>query len=345
MKKEKDWEIPSLFRDFASECRAVRKGVGLLDLSYRGKLEVTGKDSTDFLHNVLTNDIKSLGFGNGCYATLLNAQGQILADMNVSIFTNSVFLEMESGLEKKILERLSRLKVTEQVEIRDVTSEWIILSLQGPKSESLVGALIHGPMMMVTEEFQHTHFSILDTPVTLVRRSVTGERGFHLLIPQREGEPIAKRILAVGGLYGMKPVGSNAYEILRIEAGIPRYGIDMDETVLLPETGLETIAASETKGCYPGQEVVARIKTYKGLNRKLSGLVFDKGALPKTGDKVLKNGKEIGFVTSACHSPTLEKGIALAYLGKGFFDPPQSVSIASNPAALPAEVAALPFLH
>jgi len=342
LKKEKDWEIPSLFKDFASECEAVRKSVGLLDLSSRGKIEVTGKDRISFLHNLLTNDLKALGLGEGSYAALLNAQGQILADMSVYVFANSVLLEMEAGLEKKVLERFEKLHVTEDVECRDVTGEWILLAVQGPKSEALVDALIQGPVM-VTEEFRHIHCSILDTPATLVRRSVTGEKGFHFFIPSQKGEPIVKRILEVGRLYGIKPVGSNAYEILRIEAGIPRYGIDMDETVMLPETGLETIAASETKGCYPGQEVVARIKTYGGLNRKLSGLTFEKGSLPKTGDKVLRGREEIGFVTSACHSPTLGLGIALGYLKKGCFDSQEAATINSAPHPIEAKIIPLPF--
>jgi len=273
---------------------------------------------------------------------LLNAQGRILADMNVSVFANSILLEMEGGLEKEVLGHFEKLHVTEDVHFREVTEGWILLSLQGPRSEALVGALIHGPVM-VTEEFRHTNFQILDTPATLIRRSVTAEKGFHLLIPKEKGEPIVKRILEVGQLYGARPVGSGAYEILRIEAGIPRYGIDMDETVMLSETGLESIAASETKGCYPGQEVVARIKTYGGLNRRLCGLVFEKGALPRTVDKVLKGKEEIGFVTSACHSPTLGKGIALAYLKKGYFDSDGEVSIVSTPQAIPAKITTLPF--
>lgn len=342
LKKEKEWEIPSLFKDFASECETVRKRVGLLDLSPRGKVEVRGKDRIDFLHRVLSNDIRSLGIGTGCYAALLDAKAQILADMSVYVSANAVLLEMESGLEKKVIEKLSGLRATEEATFRDVTSEWTLLSLQGPRAEALVGALIYGPMMMVTEEFRHANFSLLDTTVILARRSVTGEKGFHLFIPAQKAAPIAKRILAVGGLYGLRPVGSNAHEILRIEAGIPRYGIDMDETTTLSETGLESIAAGETKGCCPGQEVVAGVKTYGGLNRKLCGLVFDKEGLPKTGDKVLKDNVETGFITSACHSPTLGKGIALAYLQKGSFDPGTQVSIQST--GLAAKVTPLPLV-
>lgn len=342
LKKEKDWEIPALFKDFAFECEAVRKGVGLFDLSDRAKIEVTGKERVSFLHNLLTNDIKGLGLGRGCYASLLNAQGRILADMNVYAFANSLLLELEGGLEKKLLESLEKLHVTEEVRFRVVTEEWILLSLQGPRSEPLMGALIHGPVR-VSEEFHHTNFQILETPATLIRRSVTGEKGFHLLIPREKGEAVAKRILEVGKLYGIRPAGSGAYEILRIEAGIPRYGIDMDEMALLPETGLELLAASDTKGCYPGQEVVARIKTYGGLNRKLSGLVFNKEGLPKTGDRVFKDKEEVGRITSACHSPTLRKGIALAYLKKGYFDSEKEVAIASAPQAFSAKITPLPF--
>ena len=343
LKKEKDWEIPSVFKDFASECEAVRKGVGFLDLSYRGKIEVTGKDRAIFLHRLLTNDILSLGLGSGCYAALLNARGQILADMNLYVFANSILLEMEGGLEKKLIQQLEKFHITEELELRDVTDQWILLSLQGPKSEALMGALIHGPVR-VGQEFHHTNCSILDIPVTLICHSVTGEKGFHLLIPQEKGEPIAKRLLEMGRLYGIRPVGCGAAEILRIEAGIPRYGIEMDETVILSETGLDAVAASETKGCYPGQEVVARIKTYGGLNRKLTGLVFDKVVLPKMGDKILKKDQEIGWVTSACHSPTLGKGIALAYLHKGNFEAGHEVLIHSPHQSLSAKTTSLPFI-
>lgn len=342
LKKEGDWESPSLFRDFASECEAVRRGVGLIDFSSRGKIEVTGRDRIVFLHRLLTNDIQSLGLGNGCYAALLTAQGRMIADTNVYVFANSVLLETEPGLEKKLREAFEKLHVTEEVTFQDVTSEWILISLQGPKAEGLVGALIHGPVM-VTQEFHHTNFTILDTPATLIRRSVTGEKGFHILIPKEKGEPIAKRILEVGRLYGLKPVGLSAYEILRIESGIPRYGIDMDEKTILSETGLESIAASETKGCYPGQEVVARIKTYGGLNRKLVGLSFDRAGLPAAGDKILSGRDEVGGITSACHSPTFGKGIALAYLKKGYFDKAGELTIVSRPSSIIAKLTPPPF--
>ena len=343
LKKEKNWEIPALFTGFGPECEAVRKGVGLIDLSFRGKIEVTGKDRVSFLHNVFSNDIKSLGLGTGCYAALLNPQGKVLADVSVYAFANSLLLETENALQKKIIQELEKLHVNEDVKLKNVTEDWILISLQGPKAEALVGALIHGPVM-VSHEFNHTNFMLLGIPATLIHRSITGEKGFHLLIPNEQGEPLVKRIVEVGKPYGLRPVGFGAYEILRIEAGIPRYGIDMDEKVMLPETGLEAVAASETKGCYPGQEVVARIKTYGGLNRKLCGLSFEsRSGLPRPGERVSNGKEEIGFVTSACHSLTLGRGVALAYLKKGYFESGQKVSICVSPQPIPAEVTSLPF--
>jgi len=180
--------------------------------------------------------------------------------------------------------------------------------------------------------------------VTLIKQSRTGESGYHLMIPKDQAAQVADRVLVVGKLYGLRPVGFSAAEILRMEAGVLRYGVDMDENTLLPETGLENLAASETKGCYPGQEVVARLKTYGGLNKKIMGLVFEKDKLPKASDKIYEGEKDIGWITSACVSPSLQKGIALGYLAKGSFEGEKSVEIRSQVGTMPATTTALPCL-
>jgi len=286
---------PSLFfKDFAGECEAARKKVALFNFSSRGKIEVTGTERISFLNSVLSNDIETPGMGEGTYAALLTAQGRVLADMNVYVFANSVLLETEPGLEEKLRQGLEKLHITEEVEIRIATAEFAQLSLQGPKSEALAASLVKGPVR-VEKEFHHANVTVFDVPATLVRRSVTGEKGFHLFLAPGNVETVVKRVLELGKPYGVRQAGPEAAEILRIEAGIPRYGVDFDETVMLPETGLEDAAASETKGCYPGQEVVARTKTYGQAPRKLKGLVFEKSAvLPRPGDRILKDGNEAG---------------------------------------------------
>lgn len=346
LKTERDWRIPSIFRDFHYEYTAVRKGVGLIDLSYRGKIEVTGKDRAAFLHNVLTNDIQSLGLGGGCYATLLSAAGKVLLDMNVLVFANFILLDLEMDLEKKALELLNKFLIQEDVKLRDVTGEYAHIALEGPRSEALAQALFAGPFPELTEH-QLANFPMGETDVTIIRQNRTGEKGYHLLIPAAGAAEVADRALVVGKLYGLRPVGFGASEILRIEAGVLRYGVDMDENITLSEAGLDGIAASETKGCYPGQEVVARIKTYGGLNRKIAGLTFAKGALPGAGEKIYSgDGKEIGYVTSACVSPTLDQGIAIGILAKGFFPlgtESKRVKIKSAGGEIGAATTALPF--
>ena len=351
-KTEKDWEIVSIFKEFLYEYTAVRKGVGLIDESTRGKIKVTGKDRISFLHNILTNDIQRLSIGDGCYAALLSAAGKVLADMGVYVFPNFVLLELETGLEKKLMGLISKYIVQEDVKLEDVTEEYALLSLQGPRSEALAQVVFPGPFPELANR-QHVNFHAGDVEVTLIRLSRTGENGYGLLVPRLEANELAERILIVGKLYGLRPVGFGASEILRIEAGILRYGVDMDEEMTLPETGLEEIAASETKGCYPGQEVVARTKTYGGLNRKVTGLIFEKGLLPAGGDKIYSreaapaggtaSEKEIGRVTSACISPRLNKGIAIGIVAKGFFEKPSEVEIKISNGEIIASTTTLPF--
>ena len=344
LKIEQDWRLPSIFKDFQYEYTAVRKGVGLMDLSYRGKIEVTGKDRVGFLHRMLTNDIQSLGLGDGCYAALLSAQGKILMDMNLLVLPNSILIGTEIGLEKKLVALLTKFVVTDDVQFRDVTEDYALIALQGPRSEALAQALFPGPFPELSKR-QHANFQLGEANVMLVRISRTGTWGYHLQVAKEHAAKVAERVMVVGKLYGLRPVGFGASEILRIEAGVLRHGIDMNEEILLPETGLEALAVSETKGCYPGQEVVARLKTYGGLNRKMTGLIFAKGALPSHGDKVSEGDKEIGWVTSACHSPALDKGIALAYLAKGFFEAGKSVRIKTRSAEIEAVTSVLPFVN
>ena len=140
-------------------------------------------------------------------------------------------------------------------------------------------------------------------------------------------EKFVHKILERGFAAGFKTIGSKTAEILRMEDALVRYGADVDETVTLPEAGLDERLASETKGCYPGQEVVARTTTYKGWQKKLRGLVFQKNILPASGAVIKKEEKEIGRITSACYSPELKKPLAFGYLAKGFFDKSGDVSV------------------
>jgi len=144
--------------------------------------------------------------------------------------------------------------------------------------------------------------------------------------------------------WGLTLVGWEALNIVRIEAGIPWFGIDMDTTNLLPETGLEDALASETKGCYLGQEIIARMRTYGSANKKLMGLLLDGRDVPQAGDGIVRAGETVGRITSGCDSPTLRRPIAMGYVKRGAYEPGTTVQIAHEATRLDATVVSRPLV-
>ncbi len=299
-----------------SEYEAVRQHAGLLDLSRRGKIRVTGTDRIAFLHNILSQDIRSLTVGQGAYAALLTGTGRVQADLFVFIFPDFVLLDAEKGLEAKIMECLDKLLITEDVQLESASSVWAHLSLQGPEAAARLKDLAFdpGPWQPLT----HQTLNFESVPLYLIHRTHTGETGFDVLVPSEKSA--ALKAVLKNKDSSLLEIGEAAHEILRIEAGILRYGQDITEEMILPETGLEEIAASETKGCYPGQEVVAKVKTYGRRNRKITGLIFEPEARPEAGMAVQSEGKAVGTITSAAFSPALQRPVALALLQAGFFE-------------------------
>ncbi|MDP3920663.1 MAG: hypothetical protein Q8R76_07665 [Candidatus Omnitrophota bacterium] len=315
--EQNGWNIPAVFTDVEAEYYAVHQLAGLLDRSSRGKVHVSGADCKDFLNHMLTNEINALKPGEGCYAALLTATGRVLCDMRVFVFDNFVILDTEPGLESKLIELLKKYIITEDVEVEDITDRYTLLSLTGPKAPRIIHALL-GDDFALPNRFHFKGVVIEGEDVLAISDSCTGQNGCEFLIRKDAAGKVAHAICEKGKHSGLKPVGYQASEVLRIEAGILRYGIDMDEAVTLPETGLEVIAASETKGCYPGQEVVAKTATYGGPNKKIEALTFEREQLPGAGEKICdgSTGKEIGWVTSSAAVVTQERGFALGYIYK-----------------------------
>jgi len=315
---EKNWRLPKDFQGPKIEYAAVEKSAGIVDYSFRGKLRVTGSERTLFLNNILTNDIASLAPGQGCYACLLTATGKILGDMAVYIFEDSILLETEMSYEKILLERLTKHLIAEDVVFEDVTDQSMLLAFQGPKADAALGQLgISGPLP--EEAFAHRQFEAGGISGHLVRQSWLGKDGWHLWIPVRHAASIAPLLGTCIRDGKVTPVGFQTKETLRIEAGILRYGTDTSEETLLPETGLESFAASETKGCYPGQEVVAKIKTYGGLKRKFVKILLKENVVPMASASIHSQntpGTPIGRVTSCCHSPKWGNILCLASVSK-----------------------------
>jgi len=329
----------------SAEHQAVRENAGLIDQSQRGKLRLKGKDRTDFLHGMVTNDIKSLPPGTGLYAAFTTDKAKMLADARIYNLQDSLLIDLEPELTEKILKHLDKYTLASDVSIENLTETQGLLSVYGPASSGIITQLL-APASLPPKEYSIVLLSMDGIPILLARNDITGEVGYDLYPPADSLVLIWKRLLDIGGPHGLQPVGLEALNSLRIEAGIPRYGIDMDESNFPMEAGLETRAISYTKGCYIGQETIARADAQGHMNKRLMGLELEGDAVPKKGQSIQARpdppepeGRVIGTVTGGVMSPTLGKVIALAYLLRDYIKPGMEVRVSRQP----ARVVPLPF--
>ena len=339
--EEDGWILPLHFGDPLREYEAVRSQVGLLDLCHRTLLRFTGPDRVSYLQGMVSNDVKKLAPGEGVRAAILDIQGKILADTRIFCLEDFFLLDLWEPLKEKILTHLNRYLIADDVEITDLTGRYGTLSLQGPKARLFLGELFSGGEIPAGE-LGHGAFQLGAAEIRIARSTHTGEDGYDLFIAMTDLLPTVPRIQEIGKKFSLRWVGAKAQEVLRIEAGIPRYGIDMSEDILLLETGLDQ-AVSFQKGCYLGQEVVERIRSRGHVNKKLVGMVLEGEAAAEHGSTIRADEKEIGQVTSSTLSPARNRPLALGYIHRDYLRPGTPVAIVSGGKTIPALVSALPF--
>ena len=334
------WQLPAHFTDPSAEYRAVRSAVGLIDLSQRALLQFTGPDRSSFLQGMLSNDLRALKPFDGQYAALLTQQGKVIADVRVLCAMNSFYLDFWENLENKILAHLNRYLIADEVEFADRSQEYAMISLQGPQAPALLKEAVANGAELPARSKQHAMVEIEGAATCVVCDSHTGEAGYDLIAPRASLLNIAAKLEDAGRRFSAVWVGAEAQNIARIEAGIPRYGVDFTEDNLLLEVGIDH-AFSFTKGCYLGQEVIERIRSRGHVNKKLCGLLIDGEHAADRGDIIEAESREVGRITSSVISPRLQRPIALGYVNKAFWTPGNAVSI--GPSRRRAIVAALPF--
>ena len=361
-------EVVNDYGDWLAEHTVLRDTAGVLDLSFRGRICLVGSDRVRFLHGQVTNDVKKLDAGAGCYAALVTAKGKMESDLNIFCLADALLLDFEPGLTERVSQRLEKFIVADDVQIVDAAPHYGLLSVQGPNAEEVVlGLGLVGrnalPCVLADRQVGLTLVKISDTTpgeIYLVshsrlrlfpRPATRGEgecpaRGFDLFVPSASLGPVADKLVAAAKQIGGQPVGWQAFETARIEAGIPRFGVDMDETNLPLECGIESRAVSYNKGCYIGQEVINRVHTIGHVNRELRGLRLadDLPAPPQKGAKLFHNDKEVGYITSAVKSPTLNGDIALGYVRRETNQIGTELSLRTAAGESPAEIVELPFV-
>ena len=323
-----------LVRAFASgtaaEVAAARAGSGLYDLSARELLRVSGDDRDSFLHGMVTNEVKALPEDGVTYAALLTPKGAMVSDARIWRERSSLLVEAEPGRGEPVRAFLEKYLISEDVELRPC-SELALLALSGPRTAAVlseVWGLASGPA-----EGRSARVGVEGVECRVGPSHLAGVPGADLLVPRAGLEAVYRRLT----LAGATPVGFDAWEVLRVEAGVPRFGADLEETTIPLEARLER-AISYQKGCYIGQEVIARA-TFRGhVNRLLCGLLLGEAA-PSRHAELRKEDRKVGFVTSVVASPTLGQHIGLGYVHRDHVTPGTKLLVEGKSAT----VCELPF--
>lgn len=323
--------------DITREYEAARRAVALFDRSALGKVTVTGRDRLSFLQGMLTNDVKSLAPGQGAPAAFLDAHGKVMALLVVYAATDQVLVELPAQMTAKTLETLDHFLISEKAYFEAADEAFAILSLQGPGARRLLEALAGRAIELAP--YAHVEAEIAGAPARVIHRAEQPGPGFHCWVPADHAEPVRAAMLAAGAM----AAGAATLEVLRLEAGQPWYPQDVDASVIFPETRLDSFV-SFTKGCYIGQETVARVKYRGHVNRALSGLVMEGDRVPDAGARVVVDGTDVGRVTSAARSIALGRPIALGYVRREHFEPGTAVTVVDAGGTQPARVSALPFV-
>jgi folate-binding protein YgfZ len=326
----------------SQEYSAVRDGgAGVIDLSSRGLLLVSGSEAVMFLNGLITNDVKTLAVNSWMPAVFPNVQGRLLAAVRIIHRDDGFLIDTESATLETVTKLLERFTLAGDFRLTDLTSQTAMLSVQGQKAAEVMRQAFGETAANVEHQKMFTAQLENDSNVSIIRATHTAEDGFDLFVNANEARNLLESLTKAGA----QPVGPDALEMLRIEAGIPRYGIDMDETNVVTETNLDD-SVSFTKGCYIGQEIIARIKYRGHVAKKLTGLVFENNVVPERGAKILSSDdKEIGRITSVTFSPRLSRTVALGYVKYDYLAPGTGVKVISSEQECPAAVAELPFIR
>ncbi len=299
---------PQSYGNTTSEYWAVKKSAGIVDLSHLGRLTVSGKDRVPFLNGLLTNDLAFLRADVGIRAALLTAKARVLADLHIYNKEDSLLVDSGEAPGSRVKSILDQFIITEDVQVKDSTSELLQFSVQGPIAAKVIEQMLRVDVQNMPEL---SNKSI--GPSLIISRDRTGLGGYDMILPRDEAEAVWHSFLLKGGDIGIAPVGLEALNILRLEKGVPKYGVDVDESVIVLEAGFKD-AISFNKGCYMGQEVVARATHIGHVNKLLVQLEVAARTAPSAKTKLLSNGKEAGFLTSAVFSPARERVVGLGYV-------------------------------
>jgi aminomethyltransferase len=337
------WEVPLQYAGVPDEYHAVRTAAGLFDISYLGRIEITGRDAAALIQKVFTRNTGKMSAGSAHYGFICNESGFVLDDTVLFRFPEGpedtrYVLSTNSVNTEKIFLWLKQ-HASPQAQISDITETFAHLSLQGPQSASIVETLA-GTHFKKLKVRAMRAMTILDTPVLVSRTGYTGEHGYEFFLPAERAEAFWDAILSAGSGAGLLPCGLACRDILRLEMGYLLYGNDIDETRTPLEAGLDAFV--DLKKEFIGKDALLKLKA-EGVKQKLAGFMLLDKDVPKAGGSIFSENREIGVVTSGGHSPHLRSGIGLGYVTSRYSQPGQEIEIEVKDREIAAKIVELPF--
>lgn len=339
------WDMPIQYKNgIRAEHLAVRSGVGVFDLSHMGRLYVRGPDALRLVQWLTTNDAGRLGQGRAQYSLICGERGQILDDVIVYNLGDDMLLVVNASNRLKILAwvdeqrrgPLAGLDVT----VDDQTFETVMIGFQGPESEGLLQGLVSGDLSTL-RYYATVTSTVYRRNALIARTGYTGEDGFELILGADDGPEIWDVLLDERG--GVQPVaaGLGARDTLRLEAGMPLYGHEIDEGANPFEAGLGRVVKL-AKGEFAGSKALAGVSE-RGVDRRLVAFELTAGGVPRQGYPILDGESAVGQVTSGNVSPSLGTPIGMAYVPTKLSEPGTEVAVEIRGKAVPARVTTLPF--
>jgi folate-binding protein YgfZ len=331
-------ELPARFSVSREEYSYARTTAAIADKNYRALFNFTGPDRARYLNAILTNNIRDVQPGQGVPSLLLNPQGHIMAELDVYRLADRLLVLTYAMIRERTAATLDKFIIMDDVILQDVTEQFGVVSVEGPATSKIISSL-GGPALELLSELSHVETKIAGVACRMVRRSPGGIPGAEFIASRESLQELWQALVDAARASGGGPIGYDALSSLRLEAGIPWFGYDFDETTLPHEAGLENSHISYTKGCYTGQEIVERVRSRGHVNRKRVGVSFGGEIIPAAKTPLSVGGAEVGFITRAAFSYALERPIGMAYVRREH----NSVGTKLSWAGGEAEVIALPI--
>lgn len=338
------WEMPLYYTGVIEEHLAARQKAVLFDTSHMGQITVSGKTAFESLQRIITNDLRNLPEGKGFYTVMCHENGGTVDDLFVFNLGNSSFLlVVNAGTSDKDLEWL-RKHAGKDTLVKNISAESAKIDIQGPRSEQILQKICLADLKTLKRfYFIKAKLNIKKTRIDAIvsRTGYTGEDGFELYFSKKSAELVWNSLLDSGKNEGILPAGLGARDSLRLEACYSLYGHEITDSITPVEADLAWLVKIE-KGDFIGRSALKEQKE-KGTERKIAAFELLGQAIPRTGCKVVKDGREIGYVTSGGYSPTLKKPIGLAMIKTGNADAGNHVDIVIREKRMNAGIVKKPF--